>query len=760
MIRLLYRIGALRNHVLRKNIQSHWSHASKLKKLIYLCTGLLLIAIISLPNVKELAHVQYQVPLQIYSKDEKLIAYFGEKKRFPVQLSAIPLTLQQAFIAAEDQRFYHHIGIDWFGLARASTALVLKHGKITQGASTITMQVARNFYLNNRKTFARKFHEILLSLKIEQSLSKDQILELYLNKIYLGERAYGVAAASQVYYGKPLAELSLAESAMLAGLPKAPSANNPIKNPTRALKRRNYVLNRMAQLGYISTETSHQAQLAPLTAKLHAPQIELYAPHAAELIRQIMVKRLGEDAYTQGLKVYTSLESPSQKAANTAIHQGLIAYTKRHGFRGPITTIDEETWQQEASSLHEPPDLKVARTIDSNSKTATLELKNGDHITLYLEGNLWARKKLAQGYRGKEPQAMSDLIKENDLVYVMKSGKKWVLAQAPEAQASLVALDSSTGAVKALVGGYDYFMSHYNRITQAKRQSGSVFKPFIYASALDQGLTLASIINDSPIIQQDSHQSTWRPKNSTEKFNGPTRLRQGLVLSRNLVSIRLLDKIGIKPTIASLTRYGFIKEDLPASLSLSLGASAHTPIELARGFAVFANGGQLITPHLIDHITQADEGLWYQSHPPEACDACANQAPRVLDEGTAYLMNQTLLDVIEHGTGRQAKSLKRKDLGGKTGTTNDQKDAWFIGFNRDLVASVWVGFDQPKSLHEYGAQAALPIWTAFMGKALKNKPNALLKRPASIISARINPNTGEKLQHREPGSIFELFKAS
>lgn len=713
--------------------------------------------ILNLPNVKQLGHVQYQVPLQIFSQDQKLIAYFGEKKRFPAQLDQIPKTLQHAFISAEDQRFYHHIGIDWLGLSRASVALIVHKGKKTQGASTITMQVARNFYLSNKKTFARKINEILLSLKIEQSLSKSKILELYLNKIYLGERSYGVAAAAQVYYNKSLQELTLAESAMLAGLPKAPSANNPIKNPTRALKRRNYVLERMAHLGYITQHEAEQAQEAPISAKLYAPKIEVEAPHAADLVRQIMVNHYGNEAYTRGFKVTTTLQSKTQKAANKALNKGLIDYTKRHGFSGTLSHITLDEWEEKAPSFHEPPQLKVAITIESHEKKATLLLKNGQKITLYLEGNTWARKKLKHGYRSSEPKSFKSLLQQGDVVYVSQSGKHWTLAQAPEAQGSLLALNPGNGEILAMVGGYDFQKSHYNRTTQAKRQAGSAFKPFIYATALEKGMTLASVINDSPIIQSDQNQTTWRPKNSTEQFHGPTRLREGLVRSRNLVSIRLLDQIGIKPTIENLQYFGFQTNDLPLSLSLSLGASTHTPIELVRGFASFANGGYLPSPFIIEHITTPDQRIVYQSRPLVACQDCEHKAPRAMSQETAYLMNQALLDVIKKGTGRRASSLKRNDIGGKTGTTNKQKDAWFIGFNRNIVASVWVGYDHPKTLYEYGAQAALPIWIDFMQDTLKGQKSALLARPSTIISARIDPVTGERLKHAQKGSTFELF---
>ncbi len=713
--------------------------------------------IVCLPSVQELAHVQYQVPLQIFSHDKKLIAYFGEKKRFPMSLDKIPSTLQHAFIAAEDQRFYHHIGIDWMGLARASAALIVHKGKKTQGASTITMQVARNFYLSNKKTYARKLNEILLSLKIEQALSKEKILELYLNKIYLGERAYGVAAASQVYYDKSPSELTLAESAMLAGLPKAPSANNPIKNPNRAITRRNYVLDRMQSLGYITSEEAKQAQEQPISARFHRPKIEINAPHAAELVRQIMVKAYGEKAYTQGFKVITTLDSSTQKAANIALSNGLIDYTKRHGYRGPLEHINTQDWPEKAKQYHQPPQLSVAITESVQEKTASLMLRSGETISLYLEGNLWARKKLQHGYRGKAPTNMNDLLKPGDVVYVQQLGSHWTLAQAPQAQGSLLAMSPQDGAIQAMVGGYDFDQSHYNRTTQAKRQAGSVFKPFIYAAALEQGMTLATVINDSPIVQNNKNQASWRPKNSTQQFHGPTRLREGLVRSRNLVSIRLLDTIGIKPTIKVLQKFGFSSSDLPQSLSLSLGASDHTTTELLRGFASFANGGYLIAPYLIKQIYLGDQAIQYEARPKTSCQNCPNSAPRAISEGTAYLINQTLLDVITSGTGRQAKVLRRKDLGGKTGTTNDQKDAWFIGFNSNIIASVWVGYDKPKTLHEYGAQAALPIWTNFMKKAIKGKPKSLLNRPNTIISARINPKTGVRLKHSEKGSIFELF---
>jgi penicillin-binding protein 1A len=721
---------------------------------------LVIFCLISLPNVTELNHVRMQVPLKIFTSDHKLIATFGEKQRFPVTINEIPKAMQQAFIAAEDRRFYRHHGVDFFGLMRAAGALVVKRGHITQGASTITMQVARNFYLSRNKTFARKFNEILLALKIERTINKDKILELYLNKIYLGERSYGVAAAGQIYYGKPLAALDLAQIAMLAGLPKAPSANNPINNPKRALKRRDYVLKRMLTLGFISDKDYDQAHRQVITASYHGPNIEVKAPYVAEMARSAMIKSQGESAYTGGFSVYTTLNSNIQTHARQALQRGLIAYSKRHGFTGTIGHINEpETWPTLAKKIPSVSGFHKALIKEVNDHEAQAILQdNTTQVSIPWTQMKWARKRLSNGYTGKEPANPQAVLSPGDIVYIQKHGKTWQLTQTPKAQGALVSLDANNGKILGLSGGFNYSLSAYNRVTQAKRQSGSAFKPFVYAAALANDFTLASIINDAPIVIDDTSSTTaWRPHNSTEKFHGPTRLREGLIKSRNLVSIRLLQALGIETATKFLTRFAFAPEDLPQSLSLALGSGTQTPLEITRGYAAFANGGFLVQPSFIEKIIDANGQIWYQQQTLEACESCKHQAPRIMDQSLAYLINDTLQGVIKHGTGRQALKLGRYDLAGKTGTTNNKQDAWFAGFNQDIVTTVWLGYDNPKSLHEYGAQAALPIWIDFMGHALKNKPQHTLKRPTNIVTIRIDPRTGKPAQRHSKNSIFEIF---
>ena len=748
-----------------QDIITRWSAKSlKFKTLGGISAFLLitcLFCLISLPNVDELKSVHMQVPLQIYSHDHKLIATFGEKKRFPLTIKQMPLLMQNAFVAAEDQRFYKHHGVDFFGLARATGALIAKRGHITQGASTITMQVARNFFLSRHKTFARKLNEILLAWKIEDALSKRKILELYLNKIYLGAGAYGVAAAGQIYYGKALPHLSLAEMAMLAGLPKAPSANNPLRNPVRAVKRRNYVLYRMLHLGFINQSQYDRASQAAITASYHGPNIQLHAPDIAEMTRQAMLKQYGHAAYTDGFKVITTIDSKTQKYANNALRTGLIHYTERHGFIGPAhENIDLAAWPEQSKSMPTTEGFTKAlvQTVDDQKAIALLD-DSQTNVTIPWSEMQWASKRLANDYRGKPPQSPQDILKPGDAIYLRKMRHQWHLTQIPVAQAALVSLNANDGSILALVGGFDYSLSHYNRVLQAKRQSGSAFKPFIYAAALNNHMTLANIINDAPIVINDVSSTTpWRPHNSSDQFRGPTRLREGLTKSSNLVSIRLLQEIGITNAVHFIQRFQFSPEALPESLSLALGSGINTPMEITRGYAVFANGGFLIQPSFIHTIKGANDQLLYQASPAKACDHCQHPAPSILDPGLAYLVHNVLQDVIQHGTGRSAKSLKRTDLAGKTGTTNNKIDAWFSGFNRDIVTTVWLGFDNPRSLHEYGAQAALPIWTEYMGKTLGKSPNHTLARPNDIITIRINPKTGKPASARQQETIFEIFR--
>lgn len=626
----------------------------------------------NLPDVSILNDVHLQVPMQIYSSDGKLIAEYGAKRRIPVSITQVPKPLIEAILATEDARFYSHPGVDLIGLVRAMVAVV-SSGRKVQGASTITMQVARNFFLSRKKTYSRKIREILLAIKIDKTFSKEKILELYVNKVYFGNRAYGVAAAAQVYYGKKLNQLTLAQMAMIAGLPQAPSRNNPLINPKNALERRNHVLKRMWDVGYINKKTYEKTIQEPMNASYHEETVQLQAPYVAEMVRAAMVMMYGNRVYDSGLRVYTTVSSSLQTAATDALQSGLVAYSRRHGL------------------LKSPTD-------------------------------------------------------------------------APPVQGAIVALNPKNGAILALQGGYNFESSAFNRVLQALRQPGSSFKPFIYSAALDKGYSLASTVNDAPIMLRDSGENGWwRPENDNLEFYGPTRLRVGLTESRNLVSIRLLRAIGIPYTLSYLQHFGFNPNKLPHELSLALGSGVVTPLQIANGYAVFANGGFQVTPFFIEKIETEHHHILYQADPRVAgiatIDPLIPSAPRVITAQNAYLMTQAMRGVIQTGTGRAAKILDRSDLAGKTGTTNDQVDAWFSGFNSNLIATVWVGYDKHGvSLDEYGAQAALPIWIQFMKSALSNQPEATMPQPDDIVTARIDPKTGMLASPGQKNAIFEVFQ--
>lgn len=724
-----------------------------------------------LPNVDSLKTVQLQVPLQIFSKEGLLIQEYGEKKRIPVTYDEIPKTLINALIATEDQRFFEHPGVDIMGLGRA-TVRMLKTGTKSQGGSTITMQVARNFFLSRKKTFLRKFNEIMLAIKIDRELSKEKILELYLNRIYLGNRAYGVGAAAMVYFGKSLKELNIAELAMIAGLPQAPSTQNPIANPLAAKKRRDHVLERLLEEHYINEEQYQNAINQPITAKYHGTNIEVRAPYVAEMIRQSLYDNFGPDAYTKGYKVYTTIDGKLQNHANQVVEKNLIAYDHRHGYRGPIANIGEKDSQSpkiRQKHLAQYPELNTlvpAVIIDVREKEATAALQNDHTFIIPWEGLSWARPALKNGWVGKSPRKAQQVVAVGDIVYVHSTDGKWQLAQIPEAESAMVALNPKNGAIEVLVGGFNFQKSKFNRATQSSRQPGSSFKPFVYAAALNNGYNLATLINDAPIVVDDPSQpNLWRPHNVNLKFNGPTRLKQALVQSKNLVSIRILDDIGIDYTIDFLTRFGFNKKALPKGLSLALGTMSVSPLDLTAAYAVFANGGFKIEPYLIDHITDTDGKVLLQAKPTAVCNPCDNSkvdasatAPRVIPEDIVFLMNSALKDVIQHGTARAARSLNRQDIAGKTGTTNDQVDAWFAGFSPDLVVTTWVGFDNPKSLHEYAAGLALPLWIDFMKEALKGTPEKEMKQPDNVVAVRIDPVSGLLAKPNQENGIIEYFR--
>lgn len=723
-----------------------------------------------LPDVEQLKTTQFQIPLRVYSRDEKLIAEFGEKRRSPISIQDVPQDFINAFIASEDNRFYSHHGVDIKGLMRAVVQLI-STGQIQSGGSTISMQVAKNFFLSNERKFTRKFNEILLALQIEQELTKPEILELYFNKIYLGNRAYGIAAAAQVYYGKNINELTLAEMAMIAGLPKAPSRYNPLANAERAKIRRDWILDRMLELDYIKADQHQLAQNSPVSAEYFGAQPELEASYLAEMARSEAIGLFGREAYTAGLKIYLTIDSRLQISANNALRNGLDNYTRRHGYFGPERTVDttklnDPTYlQQELSASSKVSSLIPAIVLSTADDHVIAFTTENSEVLLPLESMDWARPYIDENKRGPKPQKASDVLKPGDVIRIAQSGDAWTLGQIPKVQGAVVALNPTTGAIEALNGGYDFDLSKFNRAIQAKRQPGSNLKPFIYLAALEQGATAATMINDAPIVFEDNNLETaWRPENSSGKFFGPTRLRQALYNSRNLVSIRLLRKTGINATLKYLQRFGFNPSELPKDLSLALGSAGITPFDVATAYARLANGGFDIKPYFIDHITDNDGNPVWQHKPKIACShncpAGLDIAPRIADERAVYIMHSMLRDVINYGTGRKARSLKRSDIAGKTGTTNDQKDAWFSGFNNQIATTTWVGFDQPTSLgrREYGATAALPIWMEFMQTALDQTPDSQMTQPDGIVTVKINKTTGKAAQANDTDTIFEIFR--
>lgn len=722
-----------------------------------------------LPNVDSLKTVKFQVPLQIFTKDGLLIQEYGEKKRIPLEYKQIPPILVHAVLATEDQRFFEHPGVDIFGLGRAAINMV-QTGRKSQGGSTITMQVARNFFLNRKKTFLRKFNEILLAVKIDRELSKEKILELYLNQIYLGNRAYGVGAAAQVYYGKDIKDLTIAQLAMIAGLPQAPSIHNPIVNPKAAKIRRDHVLKRLYEENYINNIQYKNAINEPIVARYHGINVEVSAPYVAEMIRQSLYENFGPDAYTNGYKVYTTVNSKLQKTADKLVEEHLLAYDNRHGYRGPVDKIDTNFLtsntkiQELLKKFPQIGDLMIAVVTKVAEKSADIVTADGSHIVIPWQGLSWARPSLRNGWVGKSPYVASQVVTRGDVIYVRLQNGVYKLAQEPEAEAALLAIDPKNGAIEALVGGFNFQRSKFNRVTQSSRQPGSSFKPFIFAAALNKGYTLATMINDAPLVVKDPSQadSLWRPHNVKYKFNGPTRLRQALAKSVNLVSIRILDDIGIDYAIDFAGRFGFKKTTLPRSLSLALGSLTVSPIDITAAYAVFANGGYKIEPFLIDHITDSSNAVLLQSKFSSVCKNCNDNkldasAPRVISEDVAFLMNSALQDVVQHGTGVLAKSLNRNDIAGKTGTTNQQMDAWFCGYNPDLVVTTWIGFDAPRSLHEYAANLSLPLWVDFMKVALKDLPEKEIKKPENIVEIDINPKNGLRAHPGQSGVIKEYF---
>ncbi len=739
--------------------------------LFLICAGFLYIYLASqLPNVDSLKTVQLQVPLRIYTQEGLLIQEYGEKRRIPVTYDEIPPALIQALVATEDQRFFDHPGVDVLGLARAGVRMI-QTGTKSQGGSTITMQVARNFFLNRKKTFLRKFNEIMLAIKIDRELSKEKILELYLNKIYLGNRAYGVGAAANIYYGKTLKELSLSQLAMIAGLPQAPSTQNPIANPRAAKKRRDHVLERLLEEKYITNEQYQEAIAEPIAVKFHGADVEVSAPYVAEMIRQSLYEHFGPDAYTKGYKVYTTIKGPLQNAANQVVENNLLSYDRRHGYRGPVAKLEKldkspESLRRVLKNYPIVNDLIPAVILSVDRQTAQAATRQGETVTIPWQGMSWAHPALRKGWVGKAPTQANQVVHEGDVIYVRLHDEQWQLTQIPQIESALVALNPQNGAIESLVGGLNFQKSKFNRATQSARQPGSSFKPFIYAAALNKGYTLATLINDAPVVIDDPSQANlWRPHNVKYTFNGPTRLKEALAHSVNVISIRILDDIGINYAVDFASHFGFQKANLPRTLSLALGSLSVSPLDLAAAYAVFANGGYKIEPFLIDHITNNDGKILLQAKPAYVCNACTEKsadpdviAPRVIPEDVAFLMNSALMAVVQHGTAQEATVLNRHDIAGKTGTTNEQVDAWFAGYNPDLVVTTWVGFDTPRPLYEYAAKLALPIWIDFMKVALKDKPDHEMKMPANIVEVPINPVNGLIAKPNEPNVIPEYFK--
>ena len=799
-----------------------------------ICSTLGIISLISLylylspelPDAKKLKEFKLQTPLKVYSQDGKLISQYGEKKRIPLAIDEIPLAMQQAFLAIEDSRFYQHPGIDPIGIVRAVINLIVT-GKKGQGASTITQQVARNYFLTREKTYIRKIREVFLAWNIEQELSKDEILLAYLNKIPLGHRSFGVGAAAQVYYGKKVNELSLAQIAVIAGLPKAPSSLNPIRSPARAKARRNLVLKRMLDLKFISKEQFNTAFNAPITGKRHGAKIELYAPYLGEMVRAQMVKRYGREvAYSSGFNVYTTVPSRLQSAAQSAVATNIINYDQRHGYRGAehqfnldamltSTDVDENSLiTKELQTFKNVRMLQPAVVTQFDDKTFTAVLTTGEAATVHWDQMKWAREFIDDNHQGKAPKTSSDIVTRGDVVRLFTKDNIWHLSQVPEVSSALVSLDPMDGAIRSIIGGFDFNKSQFNRVVQAKRQIGSNIKPFLYSLAMDKNFTLASIINDVPITQWDRSQgAAWRPKNSPPIYNGPTRLRLGLSQSKNVMSVKLIQKLGIKASINHMTKFGFQKADLPIGESLALGSASVTPLEAATAYATFANGGFLITPYFIERITDSSGEIVEITKPQVACAACEHNspivideltpiesiplsatctieqsqlAPRVISEQNAFLVNEMMRSVITGGgnwtkkTGwsgtawRVANTIKRKDIGGKTGTTNDSKDAWFSGVSPYLVASTWIGFDNPSRAlgktranknfdktqikgGESGARSAMPAWISFMNIALQQFPEAPKIVPARIKTVRIDIATGLLTTKTDHTSRFEYF---
>jgi penicillin-binding protein 1A len=834
-----------------------WLFATGSMVLIAAVLYVYVVLVPELPSIEHLEDTQYQVPLRVYDRNEILLAEFGEHRRIPVAFDKIPRYLIDAVVSVEDDQFWNHLGVDFYALM-AAVYEVATTGRKTRGGSTITMQVARNFFLSPEQTYVRKFNEILLALKIETELSKEKIIELYLNKIFLGHRAYGISAASQVYYDKELGDLTLAQSAMIAGLPKAPSKYNPISNPERALIRRNYILGRMRILKYIEEDEFEQALSEPITAELHRTRTIAEAQYVSEQVRAQLFEQYGDEIYKAGLRVYTSIDGELQAVANQALRKNLLDYTRRHGYRGIIDKIDlgeinEDPFDEDlvtdqrvgglrkgvVISVNEAVAVDEAEAGDDESSeastaSATLLISNYEQIDVLFEGGIdWAAKFIDVDNKGPKPEFIADVLAVGDVVWLENRDGQWLLADVPRVEGALVSIDPSDGGIRAMVGGFDYFKNKFNRATQARRQPGSNFKPFIYSAALEKGFTAATIINDAPVVfDDDSLEATWRPENYSGRFYGPTRMREALVKSRNLVSIRILQAIGLRYATNYVQRFGFERDQMPYDLSLALGSASFSPLQMARAYAVFSNGGYLIEPYIINRVESGTGEVIFQNNPQTVCQDCETEnldelamaeaaaaeqqeaeqqtdstadaqqaeavalseeeqleafelntldseavdvgeatgvteadvvpqyAPRVISAQNAFIMRSMMREVVQRGTAVRAKALGRKDIAGKTGTTNDQIDAWFSGYNDQVVTTSWVGFDNQRHMgnRETGGRAALPMWIEFMRAALEGRPENLQEQPEGLVTIRIDAATGKRADLSTRNSLFEHFR--
>ena len=762
----------------------------------------------SLPNIAAMASDSLPVPLRIYTRSGQLIAQIGEKRRVLVAYEDIPVVVREAFVSAEDQRFYTHHGFDYSGVLRA--ALVdLTSRDYSQGASTITMQAARNMFLTFDKSLRRKLQEIFLTYRMEHEFTKEQILQAYLNVIFLGQRSYGVAAAAETYFGKPLDQLSVAEAATLAGIPQAPSKYNPVTNPKAAQARRRYVLTQMQKLKYIDAGTAQLAGQEPVTAHDYGILNDVEAPYVAEMARADLVSRYGEDAVNSGYKVYTTIDGRLQTAADRAVRIGLIQYDRRHGYRGPLKqiNIDQRTAGPQLDAalagVGEIGNLRPAVVVSVAPQSARVYIRSMGFAQIEWDGLSWARRRISETRIGSTPKHAEEVLQRGDVVYVVSNGQGAAqLAQRPEAQSALVALDPNDGAIVALVGGFDYFDNKFNRATQARRQPGSGFKPFLYSAALENGFTPSSIVMDAPIVYDDSGQEkTWRPENSEKGFEGPMRLREALVFSRNLVTIRVVRQLGVDAVIDYAAKFGFNPQEMPKDMTIALGSLPATPLQMVSGYAVFANGGYRVDSYFVERIENAVGQTVFQANPKVVCEQCegeaarndaapanatgtpgtpgtpgdpdrkpanalpplvnpAQLAPRVISPQNDWLMDDMMADVIKRGTGiRAGLALRRNDISGKTGTTNEARDTWFNGFNHSIVATVWVGFDQERPLGEgeEGSRTAVPIWVYFMREALRGQPDRLRPLPPGLVTARISPKTGALAAANDSDAIYETF---